>query len=51
MGGALITDRLSNGLLCVARQVAGATECCGVTFNSGSRDEVAEADNGLAHFV
>lgn len=51
MGGALIADRLSNGMLCVARQVPGATECCGVTFNSGSRDEVAEADHGLAHFV
>lgn len=53
MGGAvnIRIETLSNGLRCVARQVSGVTECCGVTFNSGSRDEIADADHGLAHFV
>lgn len=53
MGGTVNvrTVLLSNGLRCVARQVAGATECCGVTFNSGSRDEIVDGDHGLAHFV
>lgn len=51
MGESLLTATLANGLRCVARQSAGATECCGLTFNSGSRDEVCDADHGLAHFV
>ncbi|MDE6534442.1 MAG: insulinase family protein [Muribaculaceae bacterium] len=51
MGGSLLTDTLGNGLKCIARQSPGATECCGLTFNSGSRDEVMDADHGLAHFV
>ena len=53
MGGAIniALSTLSNGLRCVARQMPGATECCGITFNSGSRDEIAESDHGLAHFV
>ena len=51
MGGTLITTVLPSGLKVVARQMAGATECCGVTFASGSRAEIHEADHGLAHFV
>lgn len=51
MGGTLKTSTLSNGLNCTARQLPGATECCGLTFNSGSRDEIDTADYGLAHFV
>lgn len=53
MGGAIniLSATLSSGLRCVARQMRGATECCGITFNSGSRDETADADHGLAHFV
>ncbi len=53
MGGTVnvMSARLSNGLRCVARRVGGATECCGITFNSGSRDEIVECDHGLAHFV
>lgn len=51
MGESLLTATLGNGLKCIARQSPGATECCGVTFNSGSRDEVGDADHGLAHFV
>ncbi|MDE6428630.1 MAG: insulinase family protein [Muribaculaceae bacterium] len=51
MGGTLLTATLTNGLRCIARQSPGATECCGLTFNSGSRDEVVDSDHGLAHFV
>lgn len=51
MGGPILTATLANGLKCIARQVPGATECCGLTFNSGSRDEVCDVDHGLAHFV
>ncbi len=51
MGGSLLIDSLSSGLRCIALQSPGATECCGLTFNSGSRDEVFDADHGLAHFV
>ncbi len=51
MGGTLIVTTLSSGLKVVARQMPGATECCGVTFLSGSRAEIVDADHGLAHFV
>lgn len=51
MDGTLLTATLSNGLRCIARRSPGVTECCGLTFNSGSRDEVKDCDHGLAHFV
>lgn len=42
---------LPNGLRLVHRAHPGQTEFCGLTVNSGSRDELNPADFGLAHFV
>lgn len=49
--GQVIRGTLPSGLRYAALQSPGHTECCGITFGSGSRDEPAPADHGLAHFV
>lgn len=46
-----VTATLSSGLRVVCTRMPSATEFCGLTVNAGSRDEVCQADFGLAHFV
>lgn len=47
----LISGTLDCGLRYAVCQSPGHTECCGVTFNSGSRDEDTPQMHGIAHFV
>jgi len=41
---------LPNGIRCVHRQIKGAVSYCGLTINTGSRDELP-TEYGMAHFA
>lgn len=52
MGGTdSLTITLPNGLRVAWCHASGATEYCGLTVNTGSRDELTPDRYGLAHFV